>query len=67
MIDFISGFFSWDKSKKVEEPIDPREDIEEVKEEIKINNGRDKVSKRFSKPKVEKIKLPREEREEEDE
>tara|TARA_R110001599_G_scaffold312800_1_gene520392 strand:+ start:407 stop:586 length:180 start_codon:yes stop_codon:yes gene_type:complete len=37
MIDFISGFFSWDKSKKVEEPIDPREDIEEVKEEPKEN------------------------------
>ena len=35
MIDFISGFFSWGKSKKVEEPIDPREDIEEVKEEPK--------------------------------
>tara|TARA_R110000851_G_scaffold87736_1_gene191260 strand:- start:2073 stop:2228 length:156 start_codon:yes stop_codon:yes gene_type:complete len=37
-MDFITSFFSWG---------------EKPKEEIKINNGRDKVSKRFSKPKVE--------------
>ena len=56
-MDFINSFFSWGEKPK-----------EEIKE-IKIINGRDRVSKRFRKPKpkVEKIKLPREEREEEDE
>ena len=44
-MDFITSFFSCGEKPK-EEPLDPRE-------EIKINNGRDKVSKRFSKPKVE--------------
>ena len=35
-MDFITSFFSWG---------------EKPKEEIKISNGRDKVSKRFRKPK----------------
>lgn len=41
-MDFITSFFSWG---------------EKPKEEIKINNGRDKVSKRFRKlkPKVEEV------------
>ena len=43
-MDFIKSFFSWGEKPK-EEPLDPRG-------EIKINNGRDKVSKRFRKPKV---------------
>jgi len=43
-MDFITSFFSWGEKPK-----------EEIKEEIKISNGRDRVSKRFkkSKPKVE--------------
>tara|TARA_R100000951_G_scaffold88167_1_gene76149 strand:+ start:318 stop:443 length:126 start_codon:yes stop_codon:yes gene_type:complete len=35
MSDFISGFFSWGKSKKVEEPKEKeKEVIEETKEEF---------------------------------
>ena len=43
-MDFINSFFSWGEKPK-----------EKTKEEIKVSNGRDKVSKRFrkSKPKVE--------------
>ena len=39
-MDFITSFFSWGEKPK-----------EEIKEEIKISNGRDKLSKRFRKPK----------------
>ena len=37
---FINSFFSWGEKPK-----------EEIKEDIKINNGRDKLSKRYRKPK----------------
>ena len=42
-MDFITSFFSWGEKPK-----------EEIKEEIKISKGRDKLSKRFriSKPEV---------------
>tara|TARA_R100000988_G_scaffold87565_1_gene50538 strand:- start:377 stop:550 length:174 start_codon:yes stop_codon:yes gene_type:complete len=40
-MDFIKSFFSWDEKPK-----------EEIKEDIKISNGRDKLSKRFRKPKL---------------
>jgi|TARA_R100000482_G_scaffold109745_1_gene52012 flagellar biosynthesis protein FlhB len=42
-MDFITSFFSWGEKPK-----------KEIKEEIKISNGRDKLSKRFriSKPQV---------------
>jgi len=39
-MDFITSFFSWGEKPK-----------EEIKEDIKISNGRDKLSKRFRKPK----------------
>tara|TARA_R110002072_G_scaffold679_1_gene5106 strand:- start:2 stop:157 length:156 start_codon:yes stop_codon:yes gene_type:complete len=39
-MNFIESFFSWGEKPK-----------EEIKEEIKISNGRDRVSKRFRKPK----------------
>jgi len=39
-MDFINSFFSWGEKPK-----------EEIKEDIKIINGRDKLSKRFRKPK----------------
>ena len=39
-MNFIESFFSWGEKPK-----------EEIKEEIKVNNGRDRVSKRFRKPK----------------
>jgi len=39
-MDFINSFFSWGEKPK-----------EEIKEDIKINNGRDKLSKRYRKPK----------------
>ena len=63
MSDFISNFFSWSVSKETEniktktEPKVETKKIEEPKVEIKINNGRDKVSKRFRKlkPKVEEV------------
>jgi len=34
MSDFISGFFSWGKSKKVEEPIKPKEEIDFINKDL---------------------------------
>lgn len=40
-MNFIESFFSWGEKPK-----------EELKEEIKVSNGRDKLSKRFRNPKA---------------
>ena len=60
MSDFISNFFSWSVSKEVENI--------KTKREPKSSKLNERIALlKAQEPKVEKIKIPREEREEEDE